>query len=238
MISAASSRAHRAPAGAVALPLARAQRAEDAADLPQGTPAPLGHRDQARLGLGRVGIDDVRADARLQRDHAERVPDDVVQLLGDAQALVGHGAAGLLEPRALGQLGAVREQCDGPPALGDPPPERDGSAEDHGVRQQLPEGHDVRVHQQERDEDDEHPPGREHRPPAARPGCDGVRGEERRGADHRRRVAEGDDGEHRDRRDDQDRQGRPTAQHVRGCGRRDEGDVRGIRGAGLGTDGC
>ena len=58
-------------------------------------------RFERLLRLGRIGVDHVRADAGLHRDHAHRVRDDVVQLLRDAQPLVGDRALGLLVALAL-----------------------------------------------------------------------------------------------------------------------------------------
>ena len=47
-------------------------------------------------GFGAVGVDHVHPDTGLHGDHAERVGDDVVQLLGDAQPFVGRGPQGRL----------------------------------------------------------------------------------------------------------------------------------------------
>ena len=51
--------------------------------------------------------------AGLHRDDAHRVRDDVVQLAGDAQPLLGHGPAGLFLPVALER---VRRGPGAPPS--------------------------------------------------------------------------------------------------------------------------
>ena len=39
----------------------------------------------------RLGLEHALRSARLDHDHVQRVPDHVVQLPGDARALIGHG---------------------------------------------------------------------------------------------------------------------------------------------------
>ena len=63
--------------------------------------AGVADRLEDALGLGGLAVDDVGADARLHRHHAHGVGDDVVQLPGDAQALLGHRPPGRLDPLPL-----------------------------------------------------------------------------------------------------------------------------------------
>ena len=53
------------------------------------------------LRLRRVGVDDVLTGTRLDRDHSHRVGDDVMQLAGDAQALLRRRIPRLFLPFAL-----------------------------------------------------------------------------------------------------------------------------------------
>ena len=88
-----------------------AQHAEHAPDLGQRGAARRRDRLERLLRLGRVRVDHVRADAGLHRDHTHRVGDDVVQLLRDAQALVGDGALGFLVALALERRRRAASSC-------------------------------------------------------------------------------------------------------------------------------
>ena len=90
-----------------------AQHAEHAAQFVQCASAGRLDRLQRLLGLVRLGVDHVRAHAGLHGDHAHRMGDDVVQLLGDAQPFAADSLTGIGVALAFQSLGALR--CVGQP---------------------------------------------------------------------------------------------------------------------------
>jgi hypothetical protein len=72
-------------------PPAAAQHPEEAAHLAQGAPPRLLDHAQRSLGLLGVALQQVAADAGLDRDHAHGMGQDVMQVAGDAGALLERG---------------------------------------------------------------------------------------------------------------------------------------------------
>jgi hypothetical protein len=124
------------------------------------------------------------------------VPDDVVQFLRDAQALLADGAPGLLEAGTFGELRAVREQRRGATAVVHAATERDRPREQRGVRRHRTELGLLRCHDHEQAEEHHHVRGRHDGLPCAAPRGDGVRGEEEPGTDDRRGVPQREDCQH------------------------------------------
>ena len=95
--------------GLVRAVLVGAQHAEEAPDLGERRTARRRDGFERLLGLGRVLVDHVRAHAGLYRDHAHGVRDHVVQLLRDAEALVGDRALRFFVALAFEVGGALFE---------------------------------------------------------------------------------------------------------------------------------
>ena len=110
-----------------------AQHAEHAADLGQRGTAGVGDRLERFLRFGRIGVDDVRAHARLHRDDAHRVRDHVVELLRDAEALVGHRPLRFVVAFALEHLGSLFELLHVEPPVPHRRPEEVRGREDRDV---------------------------------------------------------------------------------------------------------
>ena len=100
----------------------RPQHAEGQPELVERVLARGLDRDERGRGLVRMGRGDVRARAGLDVDRGEAVGDDVVQVPGDAQPLLGHEPARLLLAGFLQVLGPflqaeqVRPGGSGPPS--------------------------------------------------------------------------------------------------------------------------
>ena len=117
----------------VALAVAVAQHAEQAAHL--GERAAGGGRDGLERGTGLVGPvgEHVGADAGLHGDHRHRVGDDVVQLLGDPQPLLGEHAGRALALDVGPLLGLADPGLERLAAGPQRDPDRPGAGEERQV---------------------------------------------------------------------------------------------------------
>lgn len=93
-----------------------AEQADGGAQLVERAAAGLADMGEGLLGLVGALVHDMGGDTGLHIDQGDVVGDHVVQVAGDAQALLGDPAAGLLLPGALGAVGAVADGLDDGPA--------------------------------------------------------------------------------------------------------------------------
>ena len=207
-----------------------AQDAEDGLDVGEAVVADRLDRGECLAGLLGALLDDVQTDAGLHADGGHGVPEDVVQLAGDAQPFLDREPARpLLAGLGLpGELGAGGREHR--PVVADG---RAGAA--RGGRQQHhvgdhADGLGVAEHHPDRDDLDqrgEH--GAREAPPPAPVGREGVAADQRGERDQQPGIAadepdEGDRVEHDQRRD------RVAAAHRDRSGdRRDERDRSGVQ---------
>ncbi len=91
---------------------ALAEQADGGAEFVERAAAGLADVREGLLGLVGPLVHDVRGDTGLHVHQGDVVGDDVVQIAGDPQPLLGDPAAGLLLPGAFGALGPVPDGLD------------------------------------------------------------------------------------------------------------------------------
>ena len=150
-----------------------------------------GRLDGGQRGDCRVGVvaADEAAGAGLHGDHAHRVGEDVVQLVGDAQPLLGDGASGLLLALTLQVGGALFELGDEQAPGAHVVAEQPAAGDEHDGVHFGGTGGDRRRHPRGHDGDDQHQP----RPSSVEPGGRRVDDERDRRRGHRRVLAGGVD---------------------------------------------
>ncbi len=111
-----------------------AQEADGDPQLVERGAAGVAYVGERLLGLVGTLVHDVGGDPGLHVDQGDVVGDDVVEVPGDPQPLLGDPAAGLLLPRTFGPLGAFPDGVDErapaaygvPGGSGEPGPGEDG----------------------------------------------------------------------------------------------------------------